>query len=185
MEIVERKLTFLAAISASPKLSQEVQTLLTNNYLKVFLAKDALGVQTGAIYKNVVAIASGLVTGLGYGLNAQAVVLTQGYQELNVLVKALGGQSKTAAGISGLGDLILTASSAQSRNFTYGLKLAKDASAVIDQTVEGLLALKVFFKIARQKKLKLPITEALWGIIHEKRDPQTILECLESKAMIS
>ncbi|XP_023212565.1 uncharacterized protein LOC111627213 [Centruroides sculpturatus] len=78
-EIVERKLTFLAAVSSDQKLSREIQALLSNDYLKIFLEKDALGAQVGAIYKNVVAIASGLLAGLGYGLNAQAVVLTQGF----------------------------------------------------------------------------------------------------------
>ncbi len=170
-EIVMQVPTALSAVSKSHALNAEVQQLFSNSYFKVYSQTDVKGAMAGAAYKNVLAIASGMAAGLGFGINTTAALLTRGLTEMAIFAKAQGGKKETIMGLTGVGDLIVTATSDLSRNFTFGKEFVKNKKAALgnSQTVEGLVAIDFIFEIAKEKNIDLPITNFLHAVIHGKK----------------
>lgn len=168
-EIVLETPTIITAVDTNIKLCTEVQELFSNAYFRIYTQTDVKGAEVGAAYKNVLAIASGVVGGLGYGINSVAALLTRGMAEMARFNEAMGGKPETIMGLTGLGDLIVTATSDLSRNYTFGKNLAKlGKEKALDSkiTVEGLSALKVIYEIGQDKKLRLPIVDFLFNTIY-------------------
>ena len=136
-----------------------LQNLISTQTLRIYRTTDVVGAQLGGALKNVIAIAAGVVMGAGLGESARAALLTRGYAEMVRAAKVWGAQAETLAGLSGLGDLVLTCTSDQSRNFRFGRALAESSSFDPSITVEGVATAQAMAKLAAQHGLDLPITE--------------------------
>ncbi|WP_112310341.1 NAD(P)H-dependent glycerol-3-phosphate dehydrogenase [Pseudogemmobacter bohemicus] len=137
--------------------AEALQHLLSTQSLRLYRSDDVTGVQLGGALKNVIAIAAGVVIGAGFGDSARAALITRGYAEMSRLAVALGARAETLAGLSGLGDLILTCTSEQSRNFSHGLALGQGREAP-KATVEGLATALAAVRLAQEKEIDMPVT---------------------------
>ncbi|MCL4147388.1 UNVERIFIED_CONTAM: hypothetical protein GTU68_067198 [Idotea baltica] len=147
---------------------------LRSETFRVYESYDLIGVELAGVLKNVLAIASGILHGLGLGENAKAMLITRGLTEMVKLGKALGAESDAFFGIAGIGDLIATCSSTKSRNFTVGFKLAKGASLdeilkEMSEVAEGVYTCKIAYLLSEYYKLETPIIKTLFQLIHQKR----------------
>ena len=176
-ELILRKLTLLVSASTDKEIAKEVQLLFANNeYLRVYTSSDVIGCEIGGAIKNAIAIVSGVLTGLGLGENARAALISRGILEIERVVVAMGGKKETAYGLTGMGDLIVTASSLNSRNFNAGVAIGKGESAAdavknSKQTVEGVRAVLAAYQIGKKYNLELPIINAAYSVLYENVDP--------------
>lgn len=171
-EMINKGLTIVASVSESQELCEEVQSLFSNPYFKIYTQTDVVGAEAGGIYKNILAIASGMLTEYGFKINTTAAFITRGVHELSVFNEYLGGKPKTIMGLTGLGDLILTSMSDLSRNYTFGRTFIKNKEQALSSsvTLEGINALKIVEKIRIKENLDLPIVECLFKIIYNNLD---------------
>jgi len=142
--------------------------------LRVYANDDVVGVEVGGAVKNVLAIATGLCDGLNLGLNARAALITRGLAEMTRLGVALGGDQRTFAGLTGLGDLLATCSSPLSRNRTVGVELAKgrsiaDITSSMRMVAEGVKTARVVVELARECGVDAPIAEEVDAVVNEGR----------------
>lgn len=137
---------------------EALQELLSTPTLRIYRTDDVIGAELGGALKNVVAIAAGAVIGAGLGDSARAALMTRGYAEVVRLAEALGARAETLAGLSGLGDLVLTCTSAQSRNFRFGCALGKGEAFDPRVTVEGVATARAVVKLAEGMGIDMPIT---------------------------
>jgi glycerol-3-phosphate dehydrogenase (NAD(P)+) len=135
-----------------------LQELLSTPTLRVYRSDDIIGAELGGALKNVIAIAAGTVIGAGLGDSARAALMTRGYAEMIRLAGALGARPETLAGLSGLGDLVLTCTSAQSRNFRFGCALGKGETFDPQVTVEGVATARAVVKLAAGLRIDMPVT---------------------------
>lgn len=175
-EVVLRELTTLNAVSKDEALAIQVQELFSNEYFRVYTNTDTIGSQIGVAIKNIVAVASGALTGLGMGDNAKAALMTRGLAEMTRFGVAMGGNASTFLGLCGVGDLIVTCTSPHSRNFQAGFEIGKNNSARDffknnTKTVEGVHAAKVIHELAQEKGVSMPITEQVYQVIYEEKEP--------------
>lgn len=188
-EMIQRKLTSLVAASYNKEKANFVQKLFSNDlYLRVYTSDDVIGVETGGSVKNAIAIISGVATGMGLGENARAFLISRGIREIIMIVEALGGKKETAYGLSGIGDLIVTASSMNSRNFQCGLKIGQgmsvsDALASMKQTVEGIKTIEAAYQIGLKHNLDLPLINSAYRVIKENLDVTTSLSKIMSRKL--
>ena len=186
-EVILRKLTALTAASTNLDLAIEVQNIFSNDkYLRVYSSDDVIGVETGGAMKNAIAIVSGVASGMGLGENARAFLISRGIKEIVAIVQALGGNLETAYGLSGVGDLIVTASSMNSRNFQCGLKIGQgmsveEAVGSSAQTVEGIRAIEAGYEIGKKYNLDLPIIDVAYEVVHGKVGAKEALQFLLSR----
>lgn len=137
---------------------EALQELLSTPTLRIYRTDDVIGAELGGALKNVIAIAAGTVIGAGLGDSARAALMTRGYAEMVRLAEALGARAETLAGLSGLGDLVLTCTSVQSRNFRYGCALGKGEGFDPRVTVEGVSTARAVVKLAESLTIEMPIT---------------------------
>ncbi|WP_279478995.1 NAD(P)-dependent glycerol-3-phosphate dehydrogenase [Aureimonas sp. SK2] len=138
---------------------------LSGPAFRIYAGTDVLGVEAGGALKNVLAIAAGAAAGLGLGASAQAALVTRGFVELTRLGEALGADPRTLMGLSGLGDLVLTCSGAQSRNFAYGLALGRGEDLSTQRLAEGVFSAGIAARLAAERGIEAPIIEAVAGIL--------------------
>ena len=176
-ELIQRKLTLLVSASKDKEIAKEVQLLFANGeYLRVYTSSDVMGCEIGGAIKNAIAIVSGVLTGIGLGENARAALISRGILEIERVVVAMGGKKETAYGLTGMGDLIVTASSMNSRNFKAGIAIGKGESATdavnhSQQTVEGVRAVLAAYQIGKKHNIELPIINAAYSVLYENVDP--------------
>ena len=188
-EVILRKITSLVAASENDDLARDVQQLFSNDkYLRVYTSKDVIGVECGGALKNAIAIVSGISSGLGLGENARAMLITRGIKEIVSIVVALGGAMETAYGLSGIGDLIVTASSMNSRNFQCGLKIGQgmsveEAVGSSVQTVEGVRAIEAGHELALKYNLELPIINTAYELVKGELNVKEALELLMKRSL--
>ena len=137
---------------------EALQELLSTPTLRLYRTDDVIGAELGGALKNVIAIAAGTVIGAGLGDSARAALMTRGYAEMVRLAEALGARAETLAGLSGFGDLVLTCTSAQSRNFRYGCALGKGEAFDPRVTVEGVATARAVVKLAEGMGIDMPVT---------------------------
>ena len=153
-------------------IAERLQSIFTTPTFRVFLHHDVIGCELGGALKNVYAIAAGSCEGMGLGDNARSAVITRGLAELIELGTALGGEAMTLAGLAGMGDLLATCISPQSRNGSVGRALGAGQSieeilAGMDQVAEGVKAVRVVMELAETHGLNLPIASQLYAVCHE------------------
>lgn len=180
-ELILRKVTSLVSASENLECAKAVQSIFSNNkYLRVYTSSDVVGVETGGSIKNAIAIVSGIATGMGLGENARAFLISRGIKEIISIVTALGGNIQTAYGLSGIGDLIVTASSLNSRNFQCGLRIGQgmsveEALGDITQSVEGVRAIIAGHEIGIKYNLELPIIDEAYRLVNNEITAQEAL----------
>ncbi len=170
--------------------ARALQALLATERLRVYLSRDVVGVELCAALKNVLAIAAGLVDGMGLGCNARAAIITRGLAEMSRLVEALGGQPSTVMGLAGLGDLLLTATGPQSRNRTFGELVGRGRSipeaqaALGGQVVEGMFTTEAALALAAERGVDLPIAVEIARLL-EGEDPREAIARLMKRSLKS
>jgi glycerol-3-phosphate dehydrogenase (NAD(P)+) len=165
-----------------------LQELFNTNTFRVYTHNDILGVEIGGALKNVIAIAAGISDSLGLGNNARASLITRGLAEITRLGVAMGAEEKTFAGLSGLGDLVLTCTSVLSRNYSLGIKLGQGMKLkdILEQTVsvvEGVETAESAFELSNKYNVEMPIVEQVYRIINEGKDPVLAVSDLMSRSM--
>lgn len=156
---------------------------LNTSVLRLYGNGDTVGVAVGGAVKNVMAIATGLADGLGYGMNARAALMTRGLAEISRLALALGGETTTLMGLSGMGDLILTCTGSLSRNRQVGLLLAEgkalpEVLATLGHVAEGVYTVEEAYRQAARLGIDMPITELLYRLLHGQTDVHTVAATL-------
>ncbi len=175
-ELIERKFTALVSASDCETSAIAVQNLFSNkNYLRVYTTSDVIGVEVGGAIKNAIAFVSGIAYGLGMGENARAALITRGILEIIKVVEIYGGKKETAYGLSGFGDLIVTASSFNSRNFQAGLRIGKgekldEIIKTSKMVVEGVRTIEAAHYIALDNKIELPIIDMAYDVLFNNVD---------------
>ena len=144
---------------------EALQHLLSTPTLRIYRSDDVVGAELGGALKNVIAIAAGVVIGAGLGDSARSALMTRGYAEMTRLALSLGARSETLAGLSGFGDLVLTCTSAQSRNFRFGHALGAGQPFDTAVTVEGAATAHAVAKLAAQKGIDMPITAMIAALV--------------------
>ena len=172
-----------AVVSAceDEKAAEFVQDLFINQRFRVYSSADTVGVELGAALKNVMALCTGACTGMGCGDNTKAMLMTRGLAEAARLGIALGGRRETFAGLAGMGDLIVTCTSMNSRNYRAGILIGQgvpveEAVKRIGAVVEGYYAVDSARELAKQAGVEMPITQAAYEVLYQGKDPHTVLD---------
>ena len=171
-----------AVVSACPDqtAAEVVQDLFINDHFRVYSSSDVIGVELGAALKNVMALCTGCCTGMGLGDNTKAMLMTRGLAEMARLGTALGARKDTFAGLAGMGDLIVTCTSMNSRNYRAGILIGqgtpvREAIQKIGAVVEGYYAVDSARELAAQVGVEMPITLAAYDVLYRDRDPREVL----------
>jgi glycerol-3-phosphate dehydrogenase (NAD(P)+) len=165
----------------------ELQRVFTRPTLRVYTNDDVVGCEVGGVVKNVIAIAAGMAEGMGFGDNTRATLITRGLAEMTRLGQAMGGRAATFAGLAGVGDLIATCSSKQSRNSTVGFQLGQ--GRMIDEVVgsmqmvaEGVKSSPSVLDLARRHGVEMPITEQVVAVCHQGRSARDAVASLMGRS---
>ncbi len=162
--------TTIVSGSKSKEVAEIVQDTFMNDFFRVYTSPDVIGIELGGSVKNVIALAAGVVDGLGYGDNTKAALITRGVSELIRLVIAMGGHIETVAGLSGIGDLIVTCTSKHSRNRNAGFligqgKTYQEAMDEVKMVVEGVYSAKSTYELSKKYNVSMPIVEAVNDVL--------------------
>ncbi len=180
--------TAVTLAAADGKLAAALAQAIGSVSFRPYHSTDVRGVELGGAAKNVLAIAAGIVTGRGLGASASAALTTRGFAELVRFGKAFGAKTETMMGLSGLGDLILTCSTPQSRNFSCGVALGKGekpGSAAHGKLAEGVFTAPVLLEMAREKNVDMPISAAVAAVLAEKLSVDAAIESLLTRPLKS
>jgi glycerol-3-phosphate dehydrogenase (NAD(P)+) len=176
-EEVGRDMPTLVTLAAYKHMTAfEIQSYFTAPMFRVYTNSDVPGVEMGGTFKNIVAIAAGGIDELGYGDNCIAALITRGLTEMTRFGTAMGGDSRTFTGLSGLGDMVVTATSKHSRNRRAGGLMVKnmkvdDIRKEVNMEVEGINAAKIVYEVARRLDIEMPICEAIYSMLYRGGDP--------------
>lgn len=186
LEVARGQPTALVAASADTSLSELAVSAFHSDSLRVYTSTDPVGVEVGGAVKNVLAIATGIADGLDLGLNARAALITRGLAEMTRLGLALGARPDTFMGLSGLGDLVLTATGHLSRNRTVGLQLAqgKDLATILRElghVAEGVYSAATVLQRARSLGVAMPITEAVVQVLDGRLPARQAVQALMTR----
>lgn len=180
--------TAAVVASTNADLSQRVQRALSCTTFRLYNATDVVGVELAGSLKNVIAIAAGVVEGLGLGLNTNAALITRGLHEISKLGMALGGRPETFAGLAGMGDLVLTCTGSLSRNRSVGVGLGKGKrlADILDETrfvAEGVKTARAANELAERHRIEMPITSEMYRVLYESESPLKAIQRLMSRSL--
>ena len=183
-------MTAVTAASEDLPSAELVQKLFSNHYFRVYTNNDVIGAEFGAALKNIISIGAGALQGLGYHDNARAALITRGLAEIRRLGVAFGANPMTFIGLSGVGDLVVTATSKNSRNWRAGYQLGqgKPLQDVIDQmgmVIEGVYTTKAAYELAQKRHVRMPITEAIYRVLYQGEDVKTAIRTLMNREVTS
>ena len=167
--------------SKNDEISEKIAKLIKSTTLRPYLSNDIIGSQIAGALKNIYAIASGIVVGKKYGENAVASIISRSFAEITIVAKSMDAKKSTLAGLSGMGDLFLTCSSKESRNFSLGVDLArgKTLNEIIQKKfsiAEGAFTVRALKKLADREKLDLPINEAVYKVLYRKKNIDSAIQ---------
>jgi glycerol-3-phosphate dehydrogenase (NAD(P)+) len=179
LEIAKEQPTAAVVSSTSLETAQAVASIARNRYFRTFVNTDVIGTEFGGVLKNLIAVAIGIVDGVGYGENTKASIITRGLVEMTDFAMAYGAHADTLSGLAGLGDLIATSQSPLSRNNTAGRLLGQgyhlaDVVHQMQQTTEGLASVGPILELARAKGVEMPIVEQVRQVLAGTLDPKDI-----------
>jgi len=170
--------TALTLACANESIGEKLQARLTTPNIRLYRTTDVTGAELGGALKNVIAIACGVAIGAGLGESARAALMTRGFAELVKVAEMHGARAETLAGLSGFGDLVLTCTSEQSRNYRFGQSLGKGEVFDPDVTVEGAATAEALEELAREKGLDLPITRAVTALVRGELNVRDAMDML-------
>jgi glycerol-3-phosphate dehydrogenase (NAD(P)+) len=176
-EVAERKPTAVTIASDNHDLAVSFQEAFSNDYFRAYTSTDVIGVELGGALKNVVALASGMASGMELGLNSSAGLITRGLHEITRLAVNLGADPDTLRGLSGMGDLILTCTGGLSRNRTVGEKIGSgealdDILDDMNMVAEGIKTSRSVYQLANEYDVEMPISTQVYRILYEDSDPE-------------
>ena len=183
IDVVNNKPTAITLACKDLKIGKNIAESISLPTFRPYLSEDVIGAQIGGATKNVIAIAAGVVEGQKMGDSARAATIARGFSEIKRLAIAMGGKEETLAGLSGMGDLLLTCNSKTSRNYSLGIKLGEgqtieEATNGLSTIAEGMYSAKAITKLAVQNKIDMPITQAVNDLIEEKYSVTDIIDNL-------
>jgi glycerol-3-phosphate dehydrogenase (NAD(P)+) len=187
-EVALKMPTAVALASYDPVIGKQVQAIFSNDYFRVYTNPDIVGVEIAGSLKNVIAIAAGVLEGMGYGYNTMAALLTRGLAEMARLGTAMGGNLQTFSGLAGMGDLVLTCTGGLSRNRTLGTRLGKgeklaDIMSGMKTVAEGVKTAKAARSLAKKYNVPMPIVEEVYQLLYENKDPGLAVRDLMSRQL--
>lgn len=182
-DVLNRKPVGLVAASKDEATADAIAALCTSETVRVYTSADPIGVELGAATKNVIATAAGVSDGLDLGESARACLITRGLAEMMRLSEKMGGKRETLSGLSGLGDLLMTASSLTSRNYTVGFRLGKGEKLesilnTLGSVAEGVRSAPIVLELARRHQVDVPITQVVNILLEGKQAPQALMDAL-------
>lgn len=175
-EVAKKMPTTLVSASKSRQAAETIQDLFTTDYLRIYTNPDVVGVELCGSLKNIIAIGAGITDGMGFGDNAKAALMTRGITEIARLGMVMGARTETFAGLSGIGDLIVTCTSMHSRNRRCGIQIGQGKSldeavaSLGGMVVEGVYTTKSAYELARKYNVEMPITHELYQVLYEGKD---------------
>jgi glycerol-3-phosphate dehydrogenase (NAD(P)+) len=184
LEVAQAQPTAVTVAFADPVVATRIQSEFSSETLRLYTSTDVIGVELGGALKNVIAIAAGVAAGMGLGHNSAAALMTRGIAEITRLAVACGGRRETLAGLSGVGDLVLTCTGSLSRNRTVGQalgqghKLPEILEGLGGKVAEGVFTCRAALGLARQRNIEMPITEQMELILNEGKDPREAIRDL-------
>lgn len=185
-EVIKKDITTVTSASEDEKAAKVVQELFLNDYFRVYTNPDIIGVEIGAALKNIIALGSGTIAGMGFGDNANAALITRGLAEITRLGVELGADPQTFSGLSGVGDLIVTCSSQHSRNWRAGQLIGKgkpvnETLEEVGMVVEGVFTTKAAYDLSKNLGVDMPITNAIYSVVYEEAGLDETIEGLMSR----
>ncbi|MGD0741074.1 MAG: NAD(P)H-dependent glycerol-3-phosphate dehydrogenase [Terracidiphilus sp.] len=184
LEVAQGQPTAVTVAFSDPQISALIQQEFSSETLRLYTSTDVIGVELGGALKNVIAIAAGISAGVGLGYNSTAALITRGIAEITRLAVACGARRETLAGLSGVGDLVLTCTGSLSRNRSVGQalgqgrKLPEILESLGGKVAEGVLTTHAALGLARQQRVEMPITEQMELILNEGKDPREAIRDL-------
>ena len=182
-EVARRIPTTVTVSSKQMDQAREIQELFMNPYFRVYTNDDLIGVELGGALKNVIALAAGIVEGMGYGDNTKAALITRGIAEITRLGIAMGGKPATFSGLTGIGDLVVTCTSGHSRNRRAGELVGQgltinEAMERVNMVVEGVPTTKAAYALMKKYKVEMPILEAIYAVLFENQPVKETIDGL-------
>ena len=184
LEVAQGQPTAVTVAFSDPEIASLIQQEFSSESLRLYTSTDVIGVELGGALKNVIAIAAGVAAGVGLGHNSAAALITRGIAEITRLAVACGGRRETLAGLSGVGDLVLTCTASLSRNRTVGQALGqgRNLTEILEslggKVAEGVLTTRAALGLARMHRIEMPITEQMELILNEGKDPREAIKDL-------
>ena len=182
IDLIDKNPVGLACASKNKETNKIIMKAFSNNHFKLYATNDITGIEVCGSVKNIIAIASGIIDGMGYPISTQSMLITESLHDIKALIHALGGSKKTVLSFAGFGDILLTCTSEKSRNYSFGKLIGSGASKEeIDNylnttTVEGVYTLKSIYKLLKNRKIKIPIINIIYDIVFKNRDKYDIVK---------
>jgi glycerol-3-phosphate dehydrogenase (NAD(P)+) len=188
LEVAKGLPTAVVVAAADHAVAEKVQRPLATRAFRVYSSQDVVGVELAGALKNVIAIAAGIIDGLGYGHNTEAALITRGLAEIARLAVALGARPDTLAGLAGLGDLVLTCTGNLSRNYSVGFKIGqgaalKDVLAEMKMVAEGVKNAESVYRLSQRENVEMPITEQVYLLVHAGKSPKLVIQGLMGRKL--
>jgi len=188
LEVARETPTALVVAASDPALAESLQRAFSSRAFRVYTTSDVVGVELGGALKNVIAIAAGIVTGLGHGHNTVAALITRGLAEISRLALALGGRAETLSGLAGLGDLVLTCTGSLSRNRALGEALGRgqslaEAQAASPMVAEGVRTTLAACELASRAGIEMPIAQQMRAALYEDKPPREAVDELMLRSL--
>ncbi len=187
IEVAKKMPAIVVAASKDKKIAKKMQEMFSNDYFRVYTSNDVVGVEISGPLKNIIAVVAGISDGLGFGANTKAAILTRGIVEIQRLGQKLGAKRKTFSGIAGLGDLSTTCISPESRNRTFGERIARGESLdtilkTTDGVIEGVTTSEAVYQLSKKYKVDMPLVERVYQMIYEnKKSKEAVKELMQRK----
>lgn len=189
-DVALQDMTAVTAACENINSAEKAQRLFSNDYFRVYTNDDVIGAEFGAALKNIVAIGAGALQGLGYKDNARAALITRGLAEIRRLGVAFGANPFTFIGLSGVGDLVVTCTSKNSRNWRAGYQLGQgrpldDVISHMGMVIEGVYTTRAAYELAQKRNVSMPITEALYHVLYDGQNIEEAITGLMSREVTS
>lgn len=187
IDMINNEPVALALGSTNKKTTKIITEVLANERLKLRPTKDLIGIQICGAVKNCIAIAAGILQGLGYSESTRALLINESLHDIKQIIYYLGGNPRTILSFAGVGDLTLTCSSTKSRNFSFGYTIGstKNQKAIKDflanNTVEGYFTIEVVYRLLKNKNIKIPLINTIYNIVYNEVDPEVLAQFLIEK----
>lgn len=189
-DVALQDMTAVTAACENMASAKKAQQLFSNSYFRVYTNDDVIGAEFGAALKNIIAIGAGALKGLGYKDNARAALITRGLAEIRRLGVAFGANPFTFIGLSGVGDLVVTCTSKNSRNWRAGYQLGQgrqleDVISHMGMVIEGVYTTKAAYELAQKRQVKMPITTALYNVLYKGQNIESAITDLMNREVTS
>jgi glycerol-3-phosphate dehydrogenase (NAD(P)+) len=187
IEVAKEMPAIAVVASRNKKIAKQMQEMFSGEYFRIYTSNDVVGVELSGPLKNIIAVVAGISDGLGFGANSKAAILTRGIVEIQRLGQKMGAKRKTFSGIAGLGDLSTTCISLDSRNRTFGERLAKGETVekilkTTDGVIEGITTAEAVYQLSKKYKVDMPLTERIYQIIYKNKNPkEAVKELMQRK----